>query len=82
MKKEDDSLEQDFLNAINPCTKWEVAALGDSNMTKLKKGDRLQLQRKGYFICDVPFSASSSSSSSNPIVLFAIPDGRQPNLPK
>ncbi|KAF7818045.1 glutamate--tRNA ligase, cytoplasmic [Senna tora] len=63
---------EDFLDVVNPCTKKETAAYGDSNMRNLKRGDILQLERKGYFRCDVPFLRSSK-----PIVLFAIPDGRQ-----
>ncbi|KAK3022172.1 hypothetical protein RJ639_045367 [Escallonia herrerae] len=64
--------DEDFLGVLNPCTKKEITALGDSNMRNLKRGEILQLERKGYFICDAPFVRSSK-----PIVLFAIPDGRQ-----
>lgn len=56
---------------VNPCTRRETAALGDSNMRNLQRGEILQLERKGYFRCDVPFIRPSK-----PIVLFAIPDGR------
>ncbi|XP_050382492.1 glutamate--tRNA ligase, cytoplasmic [Argentina anserina] len=63
---------EDFLDVVNPCTEKETAALGDSNMRNLKRGDVLQLERKGYFRCDVPYLRPSK-----PIVLFAIPDGRQ-----
>eukprot|EP00262_Sarcandra_glabra_P015551 TRINITY_DN4809_c0_g2_i1.p1 TRINITY_DN4809_c0_g2~~TRINITY_DN4809_c0_g2_i1.p1 ORF type:complete len:496 (+),score=78.37 TRINITY_DN4809_c0_g2_i1:202-1488(+) len=63
---------EDFLDVLNPCTRRETSALGDSNMRKLKRGEILQLERKGYFRCDVPFIRPSK-----PIVLFAIPDGRQ-----
>ncbi|TXG57214.1 hypothetical protein EZV62_018527 [Acer yangbiense] len=63
---------EDFMDVLNPCTRFETAAFGDSNMRNLKRGEVLQLERKGYFICDVPFSRPSK-----PIVLFAIPDGRQ-----
>lgn len=31
---------------VNPVTKFEVAALGDSNMRTLQKGDVIQLERK------------------------------------
>lgn len=62
----------DFTAVLNPCTKKETLALGDSNMRNLKRGEILQLERKGYFRCDVPFIRSSK-----PIVLVAIPDGRQ-----
>ncbi|GKV39017.1 hypothetical protein SLEP1_g46855 [Rubroshorea leprosula] len=60
---------EDFLDVLNPCTKKEIAALGDSNMSNLKRGEILQLERKGYFRCDVPFIRASK-----PVILFAIPD--------
>ncbi|KAL1341320.1 hypothetical protein HN51_027800 [Arachis hypogaea] len=63
---------EDFMDVINPCTKKETLAYGDSNMRNLQRGDILQLERKGYFRCDAPFIRASK-----PIVLFAIPDGRQ-----
>nr|XP_010941452.1 glutamate--tRNA ligase, cytoplasmic [Elaeis guineensis] len=63
---------EDFLDNLNPCTRRETAALGDSNMRNLKRGEILQIERKGYYRCDVPFLRPSK-----PIVLFAIPDGRQ-----
>ncbi|CAL9218040.1 unnamed protein product [Arabidopsis halleri] len=67
-KLEDDDEVADF---VNTNTKKETLALGDSNMRNLKCGDVIQLERKGYFRCDVPFVKSSKS-----IVLFSIPDGR------
>lgn len=64
--------EEDFLRVVNPDTRKDTFALGDSNMRNLKCGDIIQLERKGYFRCDVPFSKHSKL-----MVLFAIPDGRQ-----
>ncbi|KAE9458789.1 hypothetical protein C3L33_09300, partial [Rhododendron williamsianum] len=46
---------EDFLDVLNENTKKETAALGDSNMRNLQRGDILQLERKGYFRCDAPF---------------------------
>ncbi|OVA19225.1 Glutamyl/glutaminyl-tRNA synthetase [Macleaya cordata] len=66
---------EDFVDVLNPCTKKETLALGDSNMRNLKQGEILQLERKGYFRCDVPFIRPSK-----PVVLIAIPDGRQQTL--
>ncbi|XP_061370992.1 glutamate--tRNA ligase, cytoplasmic [Gastrolobium bilobum] len=63
---------EDFIDVLNPCTKKETLAFGDSNMRNLQRGEILQLERKGYFKCDVPFIRPSK-----PIVLLAIPDGRQ-----
>ncbi|XP_047329745.1 glutamate--tRNA ligase, cytoplasmic-like [Impatiens glandulifera] len=68
---------EDFVDVLNLCTKKETAAIGDSNMRNLKRGEVLQLERKGYFRCDVPFVRQSK-----PIVLFAIPDGRQQTVLK
>ena len=50
--------------------------LGDPELTSLKKGDIIQLQRKGFYICDEPYCASSPNSCvTSPCILFAIPDG-------
>ncbi|KAH0727004.1 hypothetical protein KY284_002869 [Solanum tuberosum] len=64
--------DENFVDVVNPCTRKETPALGDSNMRNLQRGDVLQLERKGYFRCDVPFLRPQK-----PIVLFAIPDGKQ-----
>ncbi|KAM0951971.1 putative glutamate--tRNA ligase [Dioscorea sansibarensis] len=72
IKKKKLEEDDDFLDNLNECTKKETAALGDSNMRNLKCGEIIQLERKGYYRCDVPFIRPSK-----PIVLFAIPDGRQ-----
>ncbi|XP_021762788.1 glutamate--tRNA ligase, cytoplasmic-like [Chenopodium quinoa] len=64
--------DEDFLDVLNPVTKKETLAIGDANMRNLKHGEVIQLERKGYFRCDVPYVRHSK-----PIVLFAIPDGRQ-----
>ncbi len=50
----------------------ECAAWGDANMEDLRKSDVLQLERKGYYIVDVP-----AGPAGQPAVLFSIPDGHQ-----
>ncbi|KAG5414059.1 hypothetical protein IGI04_001626 [Brassica rapa subsp. trilocularis] len=72
MRKLEENDELVFPEFVNPDTKKETSALGDSNMRNLQRGDVIQLERKGYYRCDVPFV-----KSSKPIVLFSIPDGRQ-----
>ncbi|CAI5497800.1 unnamed protein product [Closterium sp. Naga37s-1] len=62
----------DFLAALNPRTRWEEAAVGDANMRNLQRGDIIQLERKGYYVCDQPLVRPHK-----PMVLIAIPDGRQ-----
>jgi glutamyl-tRNA synthetase len=64
--------DENFLDNLNPCTRREALALGDPNIRNVKQGEVIQLERKGYYRCDVPFVRSSK-----PIVLFSIPDGRQ-----
>lgn len=45
----DDDFKQ-YLNTEN--SRWELQMIGDSELKDLKKGDVIQLQRRGYFICD------------------------------
>jgi hypothetical protein len=53
----------------------KCAAWGDANMHELRKGEVLQLERKGYYIVDVP-----AAQDGQPAVLFSIPDGHQKKL--
>lgn len=51
--------------------------LGEVALKDVKKGEIIQLQRKGFFICDVPYATVSPYSlREQPIILFHIPDGR------
>lgn len=56
---------------VNPNSKKQVMAIGDSNCRNLQKGEILQLERKGYFIVDEAYL-----NAKKPIVLNYIPDGR------
>lgn len=50
--------------------------LGEIELGKVAKGDIIQLQRKGFFKCDVPYAPPSAHSSrEQPLVLFNVPDG-------
>ncbi|CAK9216185.1 unnamed protein product [Sphagnum troendelagicum] len=64
--------DDDFVSVLNPNTRSETLALGDSNLRNVKRGEILQLERKGYYICETPLIRST-----RPIVLISIPDGRQ-----
>jgi bifunctional glutamyl/prolyl-tRNA synthetase len=56
--------------------------LGDPELANVKKGDIIQLQRRGFFICDSPYEAPSIYSGRDaPIVLFSIPDGHTKAMP-
>ena len=62
---------EDFASFINPKTKWAVDAIGEPAMRGLQRDDIIQIERKGYFRVDEP------AIGDKPMVLFAIPDGRQ-----
>lgn len=63
----------DFQKFVNPVITQVTDALGDPNLRIVKKGDRFQLERRGYFIVDQPYL---EFASDQPQVLILIPDGR------
>jgi glutamyl-tRNA synthetase len=65
--------DDDFKSLINPRTRRDVDAVGDGNMARLRKGDFLQLERRGFFVVDRAWDAARPDE---PAVLLAIPDGR------
>nr|XP_034191285.1 bifunctional glutamate/proline--tRNA ligase isoform X1 [Osmia lignaria] len=68
--------DDDFKNFIAKDTRVEVQMLGEVELKRVKKGEIIQLQRKGFFRCDVPYaSASPFSSKEQPLILFHVPDG-------
>lgn len=68
--------DDDFKQFIGEDTKFELEFLGDPEFVKLKKGDIIQVQRRGFFIVDQPYSPPSANSCKPvPIRLIAIPDG-------
>ncbi|XP_065885207.1 bifunctional glutamate/proline--tRNA ligase-like isoform X2 [Dysidea avara] len=73
----------DFKDYINHNTKEEHTMLGDPCLRDLKNGDIIQLQRRGFYICDRPYVPPSPYSSLGelPCILFNIPDGKQAVLP-
>ena len=65
--EENDSFE----DCLNNKTIFKVDAVGDVNLKLLKKGEIIQLERKGFYICDKPWSTEDQC-----INLIFIPDGR------
>ena len=45
--------------------------VGDENIRDIKKGQIVQFERRGYFICDVEYKNDES-----PAVFIVIPDGK------
>jgi glutamyl/glutaminyl-tRNA synthetase len=64
--------EKTFEKFINPKTKYQTSAAGEGSLRNIKRGDIVQLQRRGFYICDRVFF-----SPKKPLVLIAIPSGKQ-----
>ncbi|KAG0418197.1 hypothetical protein HPB47_005035 [Ixodes persulcatus] len=71
--------DDDFKDFVRKETRVAVSMLGDPLLKNLKKSDIIQIQRKGFFICDQPYdqSAARHISQEGPLVLYHIPDGTQ-----
>lgn len=61
--EEEDKLE-DFINERSEVVE---TLYGDINLRLVQKGDTIQLERRGYYICD---------STASPMTLIEIPDGK------
>ncbi|XP_071449548.1 bifunctional glutamate/proline--tRNA ligase [Hetaerina americana] len=74
--------DEDFKNFIGKDTRVEVQMLGEPELVNVKKSEIIQLQRRGFFICDHSYEPPSRYSGCEvPIVLFAIPDGHTKEMP-
>lgn len=68
--EEEDTLE----SCLTPVSEFVTQALGDGNLAGLKKGEIVQLERKGFFICDRELTAEQ------PLKLIMIPDGKAKSI--
>ncbi|XP_028256961.1 bifunctional glutamate/proline--tRNA ligase [Parambassis ranga] len=74
--------DDDFKDYINKNSKVEEKMLGDPCLKNLKKGDIIQLQRRGFYICDQPYEpVSPNSCKESPCILLYIPDGHTKEMP-
>ncbi|KAM9860801.1 bifunctional glutamate/proline--tRNA ligase [Aulostomus maculatus] len=74
--------DDDFKDYINKNSKLEEKMVGDPCLKNLKKGDIIQLQRRGFYICDQPYEpVSPNSCKESPCVLIYIPDGHTKEMP-
>uniref|UniRef100_A0A671QTA4 Bifunctional glutamate/proline--tRNA ligase n=1 Tax=Sinocyclocheilus anshuiensis TaxID=1608454 RepID=A0A671QTA4_9TELE len=74
--------DDDFKDYINKNSKIEEKMLGEPCLKDLKKGDIIQLQRRGFYICDQPYEPiSPHSCKESPCVLLYIPDGHTKEMP-
>ncbi|CAH8618148.1 unnamed protein product [Schistosoma haematobium] len=68
--------DDDFKLYVNKYSKKEQCLLGDPDLCHVKKGDIIQIQRRGFYICDAPYeSACLATGHESPCVLINIPDG-------
>ncbi|KAL1500993.1 hypothetical protein ABEB36_006400 [Hypothenemus hampei] len=74
--------DEDFKQYVGHETRKEIEVLGDPELRHLKKGDIIQIQRKGFFRVDVPYEpATGFSCRHQPIILFSVPDGSTKDSP-
>ncbi|XP_034163959.2 bifunctional glutamate/proline--tRNA ligase [Pangasianodon hypophthalmus] len=74
--------DDNFKDYINQNSKTEEIMLGDPCLKDLKKGDVIQLQRRGFYICDQPYEpVSPHSCKESPCILLYIPDGHTKEMP-
>ncbi|XP_061670789.1 bifunctional glutamate/proline--tRNA ligase isoform X1 [Syngnathoides biaculeatus] len=74
--------DDNFKEYINKNSKIEEKMLGDPCLKTLKKGNIIQLQRRGFYICDQPYEPiSPNSCKESPCVLIYIPDGHIKEMP-
>ncbi|KAL0852601.1 hypothetical protein ABMA27_016953 [Loxostege sticticalis] len=74
--------DEDFKQYIGHQTRWEIPMLGEPELSKLKVGDIIQLQRRGFFRVDVaPAPPSPHTARAAPLVLFHVPDGHTKEMP-
>ncbi|XP_076330314.1 LOW QUALITY PROTEIN: bifunctional glutamate/proline--tRNA ligase-like [Tachypleus tridentatus] len=69
--------DEEFTCFISNNSRTEVMMLGDPELENLKKSEIIQIQRKGYFICDQPYDPTTLryTSRESPLVLISVPDG-------
>ncbi|KAH9630766.1 hypothetical protein HF086_000994 [Spodoptera exigua] len=74
--------DEDFKQYIGHKTRWEIPMLGEPELLKVKVGDIIQLQRRGFFRVDVAAAPPSQHTSRpTPLVLFHVPDGHTKEMP-
>lgn len=72
--EEDDDLD----NFITPVTEFKLSAVTDANILKVRRGETIQFERKGYYILDEIVTGSSENERN--LHFINIPDGRVASL--
>mmetsp|Transcript_27391 Transcript_27391/g.91089 ORF Transcript_27391/g.91089 Transcript_27391/m.91089 type:complete len:874 (-) Transcript_27391:1272-3893(-) len=63
--------EDDIKQVLNDHTKFVHRGRGEAAMRQLRRGDILQVERRGFYICDEPYVRPG-----DPIRLLFVPDGK------
>ena len=45
--------------------------MGEASLRTLKRGDTIQVERRGFYICDAPYVRPE-----DPVRLYFVPDGK------
>merc|ERR1719359_1852971 len=69
--EDDDNIE----DICNPCSIIDTVAIGDPVLKTLQKGEKIQLERRGYYIVD-----SAAFPPGKPMLLIKIPDGKAKDM--
>jgi glutamyl-tRNA synthetase len=56
---------------LTDCTYEATAALAEPALRLLQKGETIQVERRGFYICDKPYVRAAE-----PMRLFFVPDGK------
>uniref|UniRef100_A0A5S6QQU9 Uncharacterized protein n=1 Tax=Trichuris muris TaxID=70415 RepID=A0A5S6QQU9_TRIMR len=73
---------EDFKDYVCYDSRHNFEMLGEASMRDIKKGDIIQIQRKGFYICDHPYCERDPYTGRPfPLVLFDVPDGHEKELP-
>lgn len=67
----------DLKDFATPVTEFREAALADANVRELKRGDIIQFERRGYYICDGVVEEGKQEKTWE---FIRIPDGRAAGL--
>ena len=63
-------------DVVNKNSKFETLALAESDVKGIKKGEIIQFERRGFFICD----KEASESEDGLITFNFIPDGKSKSM--
>lgn len=68
--------DDDWTDFINPVTEFIDEAFADANVRSVKKGDIIQFERKGFYICDKDLS----DDAKGVMEFIFIPDGKATSI--